>query len=66
MILCMCPANEGRRDIVMSSLIGWMHSQNNPWLISSIIYDIFHIGHGADCGNSSITKNLKLDYMLNS
>ena len=30
MILCMCPANERRRYIVKSSLIGWAHSQNDP------------------------------------
>ena len=29
--LCMCPANERRRYIVTSSLIGWVHSQNDPW-----------------------------------
>ena len=27
-VLCMCPANERRRYIVTSSLIGWAHSQN--------------------------------------
>ena len=26
-ILCMCPANEGWRYIVTSSLIGWVHTQ---------------------------------------
>ena len=31
-ILRMHPANERRRYIVMSSLIGWVHMQNNPWL----------------------------------
>ena len=29
--LCMCPANERRRYSVMSALIGWAHTQNNPW-----------------------------------
>ena len=29
-ILCMCPANERRRYIVTSSLIGWAHTQNDP------------------------------------
>ena len=28
--LCMCPANERRRYIVRSSLIGWAHTQNDP------------------------------------
>ena len=30
-IFCMCPANERRRYNVTSSLIGWAHSQNDPW-----------------------------------
>ena len=29
-ILCMHPANERRRYIVTSSLIGWVHTQNDP------------------------------------
>ena len=29
--LCMHPANERRRYIVTSSLIGWAHTQNDPW-----------------------------------
>ena len=31
-ILCMGPANERRRYNVTSSLIGWVHSQNHPWV----------------------------------
>ena len=30
-ILCMHPANERRHDVT-SSLIGWVHAQNDPWL----------------------------------
>ena len=30
-ILCVCLANERRRYIVMSYLIGWAHTQNDPW-----------------------------------
>ena len=30
-VLCMHPANERRRYIVTSSLIGWAHTQNDPW-----------------------------------
>ena len=30
-ILCMCAANERRPYSVTSSLIGWVHSQNDPW-----------------------------------
>ena len=30
-ILCMRPANERRRYNVTSSLIGWAHTQNDPW-----------------------------------
>ena len=29
-VLCVCPANEGRRYNVTSSLIGWAHTQNDP------------------------------------
>ena len=28
----MLPANERQRHIVMLSLIGWAHTQNDPWL----------------------------------
>ena len=31
--LCMRPANEIRRYNVTSSLIGWAHTQNDPWCI---------------------------------
>ena len=31
-ILCMRPANERRRYYVTSSLIGWVHAQNDPWI----------------------------------
>ena len=31
----MRPANERRRDIVTSSLIGWIHTQNDPWVNSA-------------------------------
>ena len=37
-ILCMRPANERRRYIVTSSLIGWAHTQNDPCLIIQILY----------------------------
>ena len=30
-IPCMCSANESRRYIVTSSLIGWAYTQNDPW-----------------------------------
>ena len=29
--LCMHPANERRSYIVASSLISWVHTQNDPW-----------------------------------
>ena len=32
-ILCMRPANERRRYIVTSSLIGWVHTQNDPCIL---------------------------------
>ena len=34
-ILCMHPANENWCYIVTSSLIGWAHTQNDPWSQSS-------------------------------
>ena len=38
-ILCMRPANERWCYIVTSSLIGWAHTQNEPWsFIASIPY----------------------------
>ena len=33
-ILCMCPVHEGWPYIVMSSLIGWVHAQNDPWVLT--------------------------------
>ena len=38
--LCMGSANEKRRYIVTSSLIGWAHTQNNPCIYIS--YDRWH------------------------
>ena len=35
-ILGMCPANERQRYNVTPSLIGWVHSQNDPWIPSGI------------------------------
>ena len=32
-ILYMCPANERRRYIVTSSLIGWAQTQNDPYIV---------------------------------
>ena len=31
-ILWIRPVNERRRYIVTSSLIGWAHTQNDPWV----------------------------------
>ena len=31
--LCMCPANERWCNVVTPSLIGWVHTQNDPWYI---------------------------------
>ena len=44
---CMCPANERRRYIVTSSLIGWVHTQTSWWFLSLSsnrigIYSVFH------------------------
>ena len=32
-ILCMCPANGRPRYTVTSSIIGWTHTQNDPWTL---------------------------------
>ena len=37
-ILCMGSANERRRYIVTSSLIGWTHIQNDPWILFVDLY----------------------------
>ena len=34
-ILCPRPANERRRYIVTSSLIGWVYSQNDPCIVNT-------------------------------
>ena len=39
-ILWMCPTNKRRPYIVRSSLIGWAHSQNDPWAVCSAIDDV--------------------------
>ena len=49
-ILCMCQANERRRYIVTSSIIGWAHTQNDPWIPgsgtkSSMMYVPSILGH---------------------
>ena len=33
-ILCMGPANKSQRYNVTSALIGWAHTQNDPWVLS--------------------------------
>ena len=35
-ISCKWPANERRRYIVMSSLIGWPHTHNDSWILISV------------------------------
>ena len=37
-ILCMHSANERRRYIVTSPLIGWVHTQKDPWVLHKDIY----------------------------
>ena len=39
-ILCMCPANERRRYIVTSFLIGPAYTQNDIWKYSDILCDL--------------------------
>ena len=40
-ILYMRPANERRRYIVTASLIGWVHTQNDPWRMQNCVYLIY-------------------------
>ena len=40
-ILCMCPTNERHCYNVTSSLIGWAHSQNHPWVLHMYVYITF-------------------------
>ena len=45
-ILCMCPANERWRYIVMWSLIGcWAHIQNNPCHITDILLCLYIVSY---------------------
>ena len=39
-ILCMCPTNDRRNYNVMSFLIGWAHSQNDPYIM--VIFNFQH------------------------
>ena len=36
-ILCMRPANERRRYTVTPPVIGWAHTQNDPWSLAPYI-----------------------------
>ena len=42
-ILCMHPANERQRYNVRSSLLGWAHTQNDPWEFMLTTYYIIFI-----------------------
>ena len=44
LILGLCPANERRRYIVTTSLIGWAQTYNQPWY--SDVFDVFRSKHG--------------------
>ena len=48
-ILCKCPTNERWRYNVTSSLIGWAHTQNNPWVCKPTVYPVIrdHLHHQA-------------------
>ena len=51
-ILCMCPANERQCYNVTSSLIGWAHIWNNPWL-PQLLWGILLHGFRHFCWNES-------------
>ena len=43
-IQCVLPLNETRRYIVMFCLIGWPHTQNDPWLnvfVNMVLYNVW-------------------------
>ena len=42
-ILCMRPANERWRYIVTLSLIGWVHTQNDPCFQGIFVFDLFSV-----------------------
>ena len=43
-ILCMRPANESWRYTVTPSLIGWAHTQNDPWeFLQTLDYSKYYI-----------------------
>ena len=48
-ILCMRPANERRRYIVTSSLIGWAHTQNDPWWTLCTLWVTFGLYNDLAC-----------------
>ena len=53
-ILCMCPANERRCYNVTSSLIGWTHTQNDPWI--QVCVTKLWIPHGTSHCAARVTK----------
>ena len=57
-ILCMHPANKRRRYYVMSSVIGWAHTQNDPCGIGAVdVLPCYVMGNNADyvlCNSQSI------------
>ena len=49
-VLCMHPANDRWSYIVTSSLIGWVHTQNDPWILVNL--------HGFQHGFSLIIQTI--------
>ena len=58
-LLCMVPTNERRRYIVMSSLIGWAHTQKDPWVDA---YKYFSPDHTGKNLNSLCPRDLSYAY----
>ena len=48
-ILCMHPATERWCYNVMPSLIGWVHAQNNTWIVLPMASDLFSIATTVKC-----------------
>ena len=72
-ILHMGPANDRPRYNVMSSRIGWAHTQNVPCVMAEIFDDFMHHTHGKLLGNVyaegsgvGVTKALFLNFSVSN
>ena len=61
-LLFMRSANEGRRYIVTSSLIGWAHSQNEPWALGCSFH--WRIGNSYNWSSKSTKEGFVVIHTL--